>query len=132
MNNISSTIELQDAIQLLETEQTVKLMLTKQHFRQAYESLKPVNLIGGILDDVMSSPDLTNNMVDSAIGLTAGYISRKVVVKESAGALKKLFGAILQFGVTNLVAKNPETVRSFGKYIFQHIFRKKETNYTKP
>ena len=129
MENISTFVELSQVIQLMEVEQLVLLMKVKENFFQTYESLKLVNFIGGILDDVMSSTNLTNNIVDSAIGLTAGYISRKAVVKESDGILKKLFGTVLQFGVTNLVAQNPESVKSFGKFILQHIFRKKETNY---
>jgi hypothetical protein len=125
MENISSTSELQDAIQFLEAKQTVSLMTMKSNFRKAYENLKPINLIGNILDEITTSPFLTNNIIDSAIGLTAGYISRKAVVKETDGVLRKLFGIVLQFGVTNLVAQNPESVKSFGKFIFQRIFPKK-------
>ncbi len=125
MENISSASELQDAIQLLEAKQTVSLMTMKSNFRKAYENLKPINLIGNILDEITTSPFLTNNIIDSAIGLTAGYISRKAVVKESDGVLRKLFGIVLQFGVTNLVAQNPESVKSFGKFILQRIFPKK-------
>jgi hypothetical protein len=132
MENISSATELQQAIQLLEEEQAARLMLMKSHFRRSYENLKPINLIGHILDEVTTSPFLTNNIIDSAIGLTAGYISRKAVVKESDGILRKLFGAVLQFGVTNLVAQNPDSIKSIGKYLIQHIFSKKESGENKP
>lgn len=125
MENISSASELQHAIQLLEAEQTARLMLMKSNFRNAYENLKPINLIGNILNEVTTSPFLTNNIIDSAIGLTAGYISRKAVVKESDGVLRKLFGIVLQFGVTNLVAQNPESIKSLGKFLFQRIFPKR-------
>jgi hypothetical protein len=126
MENISSTAELQDAIKLLEAEQAFKLILMETHFRKAYESIKPINLIGNILNEVTTSPFLTNNVIDTAIGLTAGYISRKAVVKETDGILRKLFGVVLQFGVTNLVAQNPERIKSSGKLLIQHFFRKKE------
>jgi hypothetical protein len=125
-------VELQDAIKLLETEQAVRLLLMKQNFREAYENLKPINIVRNILNEATSSHFLTNNVIDTAIGLSAGYISRKAVVKESAGVLRKLFGVVLQFGVTNLVAQNPETIKSYGKFILQHIFGKKETSYSKP
>jgi len=131
MENISTPAELKQAIMLMEEEQSVLLLKVKEKFFLTYESLKPINLISSILDEATSSPLLTNNVIDSAIGLTAGYISRKAVVKESDGVFKKLFGVILQFGVTNLVAQNPETIKSFGRYIFQYISRKKEMNYTK-
>jgi hypothetical protein len=131
MENISTGFELQNAIKVLETERDYRLMLMNQNFRQAYESIKPINLIGNILDEVTTSPYLTNNVIDTAIGLTAGYISKKAIVKESDGVFKKLFGAVLQYGVTNLVAQNPESIKSFGKFILQHIFSKKEKKYSK-
>jgi hypothetical protein len=132
MENISTPAELNRAIQLMEAEQSVLLLKVKENFFHTYESLKPINLITGIMDEVTSSPYLTNNIVDTAIGLTAGYISRKAVVKNSDGVLRKLFGTVLQFGVTNLVAQNPESIKSFGKFILQHIFSKKEMNNSKP
>lgn len=73
MENISSTVELQDAIQLLEAEQAFKLILMKQNFRQAYETLKPINIIGNILDEVTTSSFLTNNIIDTTIGLTVTF-----------------------------------------------------------
>lgn len=128
MENISSTAELQDAIKLLEAEQAFKLILMETHFRKAYESIKPINLIGNILNEVTTSPFLTNNVIDTAIGLTAGYISRKAVVKETDGILRKLFGVVLQFGVTNLVAQNPERIKSSGKLLIQHFSVKRKTS----
>jgi hypothetical protein len=125
MENISTPAELSQAILIMEAEQSVRLLKVKENFFLAYESLKPINLIGNILEEVTTSPFLTNNVIDTTIGLTAGYISRKVVVKESDSALKKLFGTVLQFGVTNLVAQNAETIKTFSKFIFQQIFRKK-------
>jgi len=132
MENISTPAELSQAIIIMEEEQSVLLLKVKENFFLTYESLKPINLIGNILEEVTASPFLTNNIIDTALGLTAGYISRKAIVKESDGILRKLFGAVLQFGVTNLVAQHTETIKSFGKLIFQNIFRKKDTNYIKP
>ena len=127
MENISSNTELQDAIQLLEAEQTDKLKLMKEQFYLVYESLRPVNLIESTLKDIASSSYLTDNIWGTAIGLGTGYLSKKAVVGMSGSKLRRFFGAIMQLGITNLVAQNPSAIKSFGKYIYQHIFRKKET-----
>ena len=124
--------ELKSKIQILEAEQAVLLIQMKERFFHAYESLKPVNLIENTLKEISSSPFLVNNLLGAVIGLTAGYVSKKAVVRNSHSNARKLFGYILQFGVTNLVAQNPKTIKSFGKYVFRQIFRKKETNYSKP
>ena len=132
MENISTPAELSQAIMIREAEQSVLLFKVKVKFFHAYENLKPINIVESTISEIISSPYLTNNIIDSAIGLTAGYISKKAVVQESDSALRKLFGTVLQFGVTNLVAKNPKAIKSFGKFIFQQIFNKNETNYNKP
>ncbi len=84
MENISSTAELQVAIQLLEAEQAVKLKLMKKQFHLAYESLKPVNLIESTLKDIASSPILVNNILVTSIGMLSGYLSQKAVTGKSS------------------------------------------------
>ncbi len=126
MQNITSFTELKNAIQLLEVEQAAKGQLLREQFSITYESLKPVNLLKSTLKDLSSSPYLIENIVGSAVGLASGYVSKKIVVGASANIFRKLFGSILQFGVTNLVAQNPDAIKSVGQYIVQHIFRKKE------
>ncbi len=45
MQNITSTAELKNAIQILEAEQAEKGMLLKEQLSNAVESFKPFNLI---------------------------------------------------------------------------------------
>ena len=122
MRNISNNVELQYAIQLLETEQAEKLKLLKEHFRQAYESLKPVKLIENTLKEISASPYLTNNLLSAAVGLATGYISKKAITGTSSNKLRKFLGIVMQFGITNIIAQNPKAVKSFGQYISHHIF----------
>jgi len=124
MENISSNAELQGAIQLLEAEQAVKLKLMKEQFHLAYESLKPAKFIENTLKDIASSPHLVNKIMVTFIGLVTGYLSQKAVTSRSNSKLRKLFGYILQFGITNLVVQNPKAIKSIGQFVSQHIFQK--------
>ena len=126
MQKITSSTELKHAIHLLEEDQAIKGQLLKEQVFITYESLKPVNLLKTTLKDLSTSPYLIENIVGSAVGLATGYVSKKIVVGASANIFRKLFGSILQFGVTNLVAQHPDAIKSAGQYIVQHIFRKKE------
>jgi hypothetical protein len=126
MQKITSSTELKKAIQLLEEEQAIQGRLLKEQVFITYESLKPINLIKNTLKDLSSSPYLIENIVGSAVGVATGYVSKKIVVGASANIFRKLFGTILQFGITNLVAQRPDAIKSFGQYFAQHIFRKKE------
>ena len=132
MEKISTPADLKQAIQVLELQQSVLTIQLKEQFFLTYESLKPANLITSTLNEIRLSPYLTNNVIDAAIGLTAGYISRKAVIRESDSNFRKLFGAVLQFGITNLIAQHPDNIKAFGKFIFGQIFRKKEKYYIEP
>jgi hypothetical protein len=132
MESINSTDDIRNAIQLLEDEQAIKLDLLKDQFYITYESLKPVNLIKSTIKEISASPYLVENILGTATSLATGFISRKIVVGGSGNLLRKLFGAVLQFGVTNLVANHPEKIRAMGQSLIQHIFHKKDVNPGKP
>ncbi len=54
---------------------------------------------------MQESTPLKHNLLKLAVGLGAGYFSRKMVVGKSAGIVKKALGTALQFGITQFVAK---------------------------
>jgi hypothetical protein len=126
MQNITSTIELKNAIQLLSAEHAIKGQLLKEQFFITYQSLKPVNLLKSTLLEVTSSPYLIDNILGAVLGLASGYLSKKIVVAGSGNIFRKLLGSLLQVGVANFVSQHPEGIKSVGQYIFQHIFNKKE------
>jgi hypothetical protein len=132
MQNITSIAELKNAIQLSEAEQILKGKLVKEQFYLTYESFKPVNLLTNTLNDIAKSPYLVDNILGTAMGLATGYLSKKVFIGASGNKFKRLIGTILQFGITNVVAQNSETIKSFGRSLFQHFSRKKEINPEKP
>jgi hypothetical protein len=132
MQNITSIAELKNAIQLSEAEHTLKGKLVKEQFYLTYESFKPVNLLTNTLNDIAKSPYLVDNILGTAMGLATGYLSKKVFIGASGNKFKRLIGTILQFGITNVVAQNSETIKSFGRSLFQHFSRKKEINPEKP
>ena len=126
MQNITTVAELRSAIEKLEVEQLAKAQLLKIQFHLTYESLKPINILKNTLNDVATSPWLINNIIGTAAGLASGYISKKIVIAGSSNIFRKILGSVLQFGVTNVVARHPDAIKTFGEYIYQHVFSKKE------
>lgn len=129
MQNITNKAQLKNAILLLEAERAVNGQILKEQFYLTYESFKPINIIKSTLKDITSSPYLVDNILGTTMGLATGYISKKIIVGSSGNMIRKLLGALLQFGVTTIVAKNPDTIKSIGQFIFQHFLHKKEKNY---
>lgn len=125
MQNITSIEELKHAIQILEVEQNLKGNELKEQFFLTYESFKPVNIISSTLSDIVKSPFLMDNILGTAMGLATGYLSKTVFIGASGNKVRKLIGNILQFGITNVIAQNSDSIKSFGRSVFQNIFRKR-------
>ena len=128
MQNINSTAELKYAIELLEVEHVLKGRLLKEQFYLTYESLKPINVLKRTLKELTSSAYLIDNIPGTIMGLASGYLSKKLFTGGSGNIFRKLLGLILQFGVTNVVTRNSEVIKSVGLSVFQHFLQKKVMN----
>jgi len=122
MQKINSIAGLTEAIIELETRQAEEAIMLREQFNLAYNSIKPVNLIKSTIIEAAGSKELKDNILNTTVGLGAGYLSKILVQGTSKNPLKKLFGNILMFGITNLVTKNPEVVKTAGQQ-FLKIFK---------
>lgn len=132
MQNITSTAGLKEAIQLLEAEKAANKKLLKEQFVNTYESFKPASLLRSTLHDISSSPNLIENILGTALGLGAGYLSRSIMPGVTAMRFGKLLSPVLQLGVTNFVSKQSGNLRSLGEVMLLRIFRKKKVEIRKP
>lgn len=121
MEKLNAENALKEAIRKLEQQRKEEGLAVKEQLHVAYDSLKPLNLIVSTLKDATVSIDLKDNLLNTAIGLTAGFLSKKVFEGVSHSPFKRLIGSALMFGVTNLVAKNPETIKSLGQQLMKVI-----------
>jgi len=119
MQIINSALSLRAAIVELESKQAYEGKLLREQFHIAYNSLKPLNLIKSTFKEAAESDELKDNIINTSVGLTSGYISKKIFVGFSNSPLKKLLGTVLMFGITNLVSKNTEIIKLLGKKIFR-------------
>ena len=126
MENLSASVTLKNAIQRLEVERAISGQLLKEQFYFTYENLKPVNILRNTVRDVITSPHLVDDILSMAVGLVTGFVSKKIVIGASGNLIRKLLGSITQLGITTVVSQHPETIKSIGQYIFQHIFSKKD------
>ena len=105
LENIANTTDLATAIKRLERRRAVMEEDLKDRFHELADDLKPKNILKHTIQEVQESTELKHNLLKVAIGLGAGYFSRKLVISKSAGFVKKALGTALQYGITNFVAK---------------------------
>jgi len=132
MQKITSTAGLKRAIQSLEAEKAANGKLLKDQLISTYESFKPASLLRSTLKDISSSPNLIENVIGTALGLGAGYLSRSILPGVTAMRFGKLLSPVLQVGVTNFFAKQSGNIRSAGELMLLRIFRKKSVENRKP
>lgn len=126
MENISTSAELKFAIEQLKIEQAEKGRLLKEQCYITYEAFKPIGLLKSVIKDIVSPSNLVDNLVGTAISIGSGYLSNKIVVGGSHNLFRKLLGTITQLGVTNVVAKNSNSIETFGKYLLHQLIHKKK------
>lgn len=107
-------LELQQSITAMETKHTAEGMEVRQCFRDVVESIKPINIIKNTFNDVVESVELKDNIVNTAVGVSAGYLSKKLVEGGSKNIFKRLLGTAVMFGITSFVSKNPDTIKTWG------------------
>ena len=105
LRGIANTSDLDTAIKRLEAKRFLQEEDMKAHFHVILNDLKPTNILKNTLHEVQQSTPLKHNLLKVAVGLGAGYFSRKMLVGKSAGFAKKALGAVLQYGITSFVAK---------------------------
>jgi len=105
---IANTTDLSVAIKRLERRSQILEEELKDDFHKILESLKPTNVLKNTLHEIQESTPLKHNLLKVALGLGAGYFSRKMVIGKSAGIVKKALGTALQYGITNFIAKKDD------------------------
>jgi hypothetical protein len=125
MEKITSIAELRISILLLEIKQANEMTLLKEQFNITIIGLKPGNLIKNKFHDIVSSPDLKENILSTALGLAVGYLSKKAIVGSTHNPLKQLLGTLLQVGVTGIVSKNSDGIKSVASKLIGTFLNKK-------
>ncbi|NUO00576.1 MAG: hypothetical protein HUU01_08170 [Saprospiraceae bacterium] len=121
MQIINSAADLRVAILQLESLQNVEREELKMQFNLAYESIKPINLIKSTFKEVGEYQGLTDQIISTSTGLVVGYLSKVLFERTSDSPAKKLFGTVLQFGITNLIANNPDAVKTVATGIIKIV-----------
>jgi hypothetical protein len=129
MEKINSQEDLSLAILQLEASWAREGIMLREQFHDIYNRMKPVNLIKSTFLELVSSPEVKDNVVNNTVGMAAGYVSKMLFVGASSNPIKKILGTAVMFGITNIVTKNPEAIKALGKGIL-NLIRKKPAGKT--
>lgn len=100
------------AILELEKKQAAERIQLKMQLMQTYEHLQPAQLIQRALTGVNHVPVIKEEMINTVIGLSIGFICKFIFIGKSKNPVKKIIGNALMVGITNAVIKHPDAVKS--------------------
>jgi len=121
MQKIIAAEALKKSIEVIERRQMEEGKLLMEQFTVTFESLKPINVLRKMLTDIAEPSALKETLIQTVTGLMSGYISRKLFVRSSKNPLLRLAGVLVQYGVTNFVAKNSDSIKALGLYYFNKL-----------
>ena len=131
MGKITNITELNAAILLLDDRQYEEELLLKEQFKITYESLKPLNFIRSTFKELVTAPDFKEDLLNTSISLAAGYFSKKLAIGSTNNPFKQILGSFLQMGVTSIVSKNSDDIRTKFMDVVSILFQKKENELYK-
>ena len=127
-NNATDTLKKMIIVQKMIYDNDLEKL--KDQFDVAYESIKPINLVKNLFQQVLVSPDIRNNLLSNIIGFSTGFISKKLLLGLTHKPIKKVLVTLFEFVVANTVAKHSDGIKSIGGNLFTRLFNKVKSNQT--
>ncbi|MEJ8819032.1 hypothetical protein [Lacibacter sp. H407] len=131
--NIENETDLELAIAEMESSHRHEGRIIIDEFNQAFQRVQPANIIKNILKEATASAELKDNILNTSVGMAAGYVAKILFAGKTAGPVRKLVGSGLMFGVSNLISNNPDKVRLVGNTMIsigKQLFKKESSNGT--
>lgn len=126
--NIKNRDELKAAIVLLETEVDEQKQLLSSQLNGVYESFTPINIARNLISEVVTSEQFRSNLLTATVGITTGYVAKKLFVRGKGSLLKMLTGNFLQYGIANLILNPARILKSVIFPILEFLAPEKTRN----
>lgn len=106
MQKISNLSDLKASIKELEMKTHQQEIELKNSGKSTASHYKPANLLRMGLQKVIKTPDIRFTLVNTFIGLAAGFLAQKVVIGKSKNIFRRTLGAAIQTILVRLAYKN--------------------------
>ncbi len=117
-------------LRLLRLNRELRELEVRENFHLVYESLRPINIIKNTLKELFSfsSTSIAEGISGTAFGEALGLVIKKIFIGSSGNMFRKLTGALLQLGITNIASKKSDVIISVGHSLLKRLLHKKEKN----
>jgi hypothetical protein len=124
MKNNNETDALHELIIAEKLKHTLELKELKDQFNVAYDSVRPINIVKSLFHEVTASPEIKSDLINNAIGLGTGFMTKTLLLGFSNNLIKKALGTLFEFSVATVVTKHSEKIKLVGRNLFNYFKRK--------
>jgi hypothetical protein len=112
MYNINNSDDLRHAIQLLEKEVDEQKLQAHEQLNSLFRTFDPVTVVKNVFSEVVTSEEFRANILTATMGISTGYITKKLLFKKNHNPLKSLLGNLVQYGLANLIIHPSRTLQT--------------------
>jgi hypothetical protein len=128
MEHSTPSLDLQARISALQAQALEERLALKDEITELVTTINPIKLITHGFKEIITSPEVKEGLFDLTIGMSAGYIAKKIVIGKSENALQHIAGNVVGMFVSKNVAEHSDKIRMVGLSMIRGIF---STNTTK-
>lgn len=95
--------------------------MLKEDVRGIFSNLSPFEIIKNAISSDESKDGLGTNILNDVIGMTTGFVSKKIMFGSTSNPFKKVIGSLMQFAIARFVANNSERIQAIGEVLIQKL-----------
>lgn len=90
---------LMERIIALQKQKDQDLQILKNQYQITIESFKPLNLIKTSVQEIVSAPNLSSNVIGGALGLGTKYLLKTFLNENDPNPIKKIAGKLVRLAI---------------------------------
>jgi uncharacterized membrane protein YeaQ/YmgE (transglycosylase-associated protein family) len=127
MSKITNTSELQARIMELGNQRKEESIALKNEIFLIVENLDTNQLLTHGLKEIITSPEVKHELFGLTLGMSAGYIAKKIVIGRSKNILQQIAGNVVGTLVSKNVALNFEKIQATAFFLLKNLMAKKRS-----
>jgi hypothetical protein len=124
--NINNSEDIKKVIVLIEDEVEEQKQLLMEQVNILYDNFRPVNVVKDVFREVVTSEDFRGNILTATMGISTGYVTKRLLFRKDNNLLKALTGNLLQYGIANMIVNPSRVLKTIFLPILELFSSKKE------
>lgn len=120
--SISNSNELQLRISVLQMQAHEERLALKEEVIELINTIHPIKLLTQGFKEIIHSKEVKDGLFSLSIGMSAGYIAKKIVIGKSEGTLQHIAGNMVGMLVSKNVALHSDQIKSAGLFVLRGLF----------